>query len=114
MLSLRAAVACAARRWGLLGLAALPLACAGPAKAPPPLAAFVIMGPDGPVARVVTDAPHCPAVDIDGAVLRMSVRAVPNEQFPVLVCDAVIPPGAASVAAAGAALPLPKPGAARV
>ena len=72
--------------------------------------AYVVLGADGAIARaVVSGAAECPSIDLDGAAARMSVRAQPDAAFPVLVCEAPIPPGTASAAIQGRGLPLPKP-----
>ncbi len=75
-------------------------------------AAYVVVGGEGTLARaVLTDAAMCPSIAIGNATSPMSVRAKPdtgsNPAFPVLVCEALIPPGAASVAIEGRNLPLP-------
>jgi hypothetical protein len=115
-----------------LAALALPSAAllAGCATAPPPpvtapLAAFVVLGPDGAaVARVVTDAPACPSIVLDGQPQAMQLRAAPAtiaqrttklkredakpSAFPVLSCELKLPAGTASASVAGQALPLPK------
>ncbi len=89
------------------------------------LYAFVVLGEQGAaVARVITSAGECPAVDFDGAAQSMVVRArpatvplrptrsAPSESrpsaFPVLTCDKAIPGSVARVTVAGRILPLPK------
>jgi hypothetical protein len=113
------------RAAGFLPLALL-AACATN-RAPPgaTLYTFVVLGVDGaPVARAITSATECPAIELDGAARSMSVRARPGtvpqrptisppaaskpSAFPVLVCEAAIPPGVARATVAGRALPLPK------
>jgi hypothetical protein len=55
-------------------------------------AAYVVLGPQGPVARaVLAQASSCPDITIDGAQQPMSVRALPDATFPVLVCERIIP-----------------------
>jgi hypothetical protein len=113
--------------------AALALAIAGCAAPPAPLQpargatfyAYTLLGEEGAiVARVITSAPGCPAIEIDGVARAMQVRApsgtVPlrtttsapelskPSAFPVLTCEAAIPAGAARAAVGGHALPLPK------
>jgi hypothetical protein len=86
---------------------------------------FVLLGPEGvPVARAITEASTCPDLVTDGTVRAMTVR-MPAETiplrptrsdpslskpsaFPVLTCDATIPPGTQAATIAGQALPLPK------
>jgi hypothetical protein len=68
-----------------------------------------VLGPDrAGVARVITTAPECPAIVLGAAARPMSVGAPPaGPEFPVLVCEAPIPPGTAHAAVAGRPLPLP-------
>jgi hypothetical protein len=108
----------------LLAALALLSGCASVGPAPPALASFVEMGDDGAaVARVITAAPLCPPILVDQRELAMSVRApaqtiaqrrtVSAEQdskpsaFPVLTCEARIPPGTARASVGGHALALP-------
>ena len=110
----------------VLSLATLILAgCAAVPPAAPPLAAFVVLGPDGAaVARVVTDAAACPSVTVDGQAQAMQPRAAPAtiaqrttklkredakpSAFPVLSCELTLPATATSASVAGQPLPLPK------
>jgi len=72
--------------------------------------AFVVLGEEGQaVARVITAAPECPTIELDGTSLPMDIRARPTRApqrptrsdpalskpsaFPVLVCDKPIPAG---------------------
>jgi hypothetical protein len=72
-------------------------------------AAYVVVGPQGAVARaVLADAARCPAITIDGTQQPMTVRAPPDAMFPVLVCEAQIPTSAASASLEATPLPLPK------
>jgi predicted phosphodiesterase len=68
--------------------------------------------------RVITDDPHCPSLETDGADLPMQVRAAPGPflkpgadtpaaSFPVLACEATVPPGKSSIHLDGKSLPLP-------
>jgi hypothetical protein len=113
-----------------LALPALLAACAsGPLapSAPPGFAAYVLLGEDGAAsARVVLDvldAAACPAITVDGDRRAMAVRAAPAtlplrpnatksdakpSAFPVLVCEAALPAGAASASVLGRALPQPR------
>src|SRR5581483_5655534 len=70
--------------------------------------AFTILGPDGVVARVITTAAQCPEITIDGTTSAMQLRAAPDADFPVTVCDAAIAPDAKSASVDGQALKLPK------
>jgi len=93
-----------------LALAAL---CAPPtadAQSPRLEAAYVVLGPQGAVARaVLAQANECPAISIDGAQQPMSVRALPDAAFPVLVCERMIPAGARSASLENSPLPVPRP-----
>jgi hypothetical protein len=108
----------------MLGLAAA-LAVGGAAHGRE-LSAMVVMGPAGAAeARVITDAPACPPIVIDGRARPMRLRApagvMPQRPtvsdpslskpaaFPVLACEALLPAGARRVSVAGRRLPTPKP-----
>ena len=83
-----------------------------PAKSAKLEAAYVVLGPQGPVARAVyKDAKDCPSVTLDGTAQPMSVRMLPQTgkkaAFPVLVCELPIPSGTQSAALGKQALPLP-------
>jgi calcineurin-like phosphoesterase family protein len=84
------------------------------------LAAWVqLIGPGRDASiRVITDGAPCPMLKADGADLPMQVRAkpgrlfkrgtrVPRAEFEVLVCEAIAPPGKASVLLDGKPLPVP-------
>ena len=92
---------------------------------PPPLSSFVVMGEDGAgVARVLTAGATCPAIRLDGRDAAMAVRApaatiaqrpivspvasAKPSAFPLLACEARIPPGTAQASVGGLALPLPR------
>lgn len=123
----------------LASLAALTLlaGCAGLAPPAAPggaedFASFVVLGPEGAaVARVLTAAPACPAIELDGRTQPMTLRApaatlAPRRAdakaaakakavavakaaaFPVLSCEAALPAGTASASVLGRALPLPR------
>ncbi|MFO1317402.1 MAG: metallophosphoesterase [Burkholderiales bacterium] len=84
---------------------------------------FVVLGPEGvAIARVITTAAECPRIDFDGQARPMSVRMPPATvpgrpsrsdppaqptAFPVLTCEAVIPPDTRNAAIDGHPLPLP-------
>jgi hypothetical protein len=111
-------------RWA--ALAALLAGCAtAPSGPPPAFASFVVLGENGAaVARVLIDAPACPAIEIDQRSQAMTLRApaatiplrgtpsAPADAkpaaFPLLTCEAPLPAGAASASVLGRALPLPK------
>jgi len=74
-----------------------------------PVAAWVQLGHGGDaIARVVTRAPACPAVSLDGRSLVMEVRAQPSIDFPALVCERELPAGGVLANVGGIPLPLPK------
>jgi hypothetical protein len=52
-----------------------------------------------------------PAITIDNATAAMHLRASPQTggSFPVVVCDALLPPGTVSAVIEGRPLPVPKP-----
>ena len=87
--------------------------------------AYVVLGAEGgAVARVITAAATCPAIEFDGVTQTMDVRARPvtlpqrptrselseskPSAFPVLVCEKAIAAGVTRAAVDGRALPLPK------
>ncbi|MBV8755251.1 MAG: hypothetical protein JO328_20565 [Hyphomicrobiales bacterium] len=81
-------------RAGLL-ICALTLSVAAPAAGQAPAATYVVLGAQGPVARAVIPAgaspPTCPAIVVDGTAQKMNVRATPDANFAVLVCEFVLP-----------------------
>jgi len=118
------------RRWLPL-LAVLVLADCAPlllrddAIATSTLYTFVVLSEEGaPIARAITSATACPAIELDGVMRAMTVRAAPGTMplrptfstpanskpsaFPVSTCEASIPPGVMRATIAGRALPLPK------
>jgi len=101
--------------WGVkLAASALVLATlswprAADAQSPKLEAAYVVLGPRGPVARaVLAQASGCPTITVDGAQQPMNVRAPPDAAFPVLVCERPIPAGVTSASVENLPLPLPK------
>jgi len=75
-------------------------------------AAYVVLGPQGPVARTVhKNAKDCPSLTLDGTPQPMGVRMAPqtgkNAAFPVLVCELLIPSGTTSASLGKRKLPLP-------
>ena len=85
-------------------------ACATQAQAADTIVSrWVQMGPGGAIeARIVTAAPTCPAVMIDGASVTMHERAAPDGAFNVRLCSATISKAAKSASVGGQALPLSK------
>jgi hypothetical protein len=118
------------RRFVLAATVAATLAgCATPTRdaghGPSAQYAYVVLGEEGrAVARAITTAPACPAIEFDGVGQAMDVRARPAtvpqrptrsdpseskpSAFPVLVCEKAIPAGVTRALLAGRALPLPK------
>src|SRR4029077_16740404 len=102
-------------RWGCtfaaaaLALAAVSAPRSADAQSPKLEAAYVVLGPQGPVARaVLAQASACPTITIDGAQQPMTIRALPDATFPVLVCERTIPAGVTSASVENLPLPLPK------
>lgn len=76
-----------------------------PDTSPEPLA-WTQIGPDGVlIARALADE-TCPAIIIDGVETAMAERAGATTEFPGIVCEAAIPPGADAAAVDGQAVPL--------
>ena len=87
----------------------LAIASRADAQSPKLEAAYVVLGPQGAVARaVLAEGSPCPEITIDGAPRPMSVRAQPDAMFRVLVCEALIPPTAAAASLADRPLPVPR------
>lgn len=101
--------------------------CAATTTAPPApdFTSYVVLGEYGAaVARVLIDAPACPAIVLDQRSQPMTLRApaqtiplrptpsAPADSkpaaFPLLTCEATLPTGTAKVTVLGRALPLPK------
>ncbi len=70
--------------------------------------AWVQMTGEGAEARVVEGGAACPEAVVDGKPAPMTRRQAARSDFP-LVCVLPLPPGAASVAVEGKALPVPAP-----
>ncbi len=96
---------------GALVFAALCLTQTAHAQNDAPFA-FTILGPDGVVARVITTDAQCPQITVDGNTSAMNVRAAPDADFPVMICDTLLPKATASASVNGQPLKLPpaKPG----
>jgi len=69
---------------------------------------WTALGPGGQtIVRVVSTATACPALQVDAERFPLYVRARPaRPNFPILVCEAALPPDAASVTLDGRQLPL--------
>jgi predicted phosphodiesterase len=101
-------------RYRLLALAFALIPHGAVAQSPTLEAAYVVLGAQGAVARaVLSNTTQCPAITIDGAQQTMTVRALPDTGpdafFPVLVCEKLVPPGAASASIENSSLPVPRP-----
>ena len=70
---------------------------------------WIQYGPGNTVlARAITTASVCPAASVGGTALTLAPRSAPNDSFPVLLCEARIPPGTAAGATIdGVTLKLP-------
>jgi predicted phosphodiesterase len=94
-------------------ICAIGLTLATPAAAQAPAATYVVLGGQGAVARAVIPAgttgvaPACPAIVVDGTSQTMSLRAAPDTNFPILVCEFALPASAKTATVAGQPLPLP-------
>jgi hypothetical protein len=71
---------------------------------------WVQMGPSGVVfARAITENSICPNIEFDNSSQPMQVREQPSEHdFPVLVCETIIPPETTSASIEGRRLELPE------
>jgi hypothetical protein len=79
------------------------------------ISTWVLLGTEGEViARAVTAGSKCPSIVLDAISQPMQVRAEPSTDYPVLVCESVIPLGVASAEIEGRLLPLPKPSPKRI
>lgn len=88
-------------------LALIPFSRPASAQGTLPLA-FTMLGPDGIVARVITDQADCPPLVADGVEIASQLRFTPADPFPVTVCDAAVPEGTVSASLAGQELKLGK------
>lgn len=105
--------------------AALLASLMGRATAASEFSSYVVLGENGAaMARVLIDAPTCPAISFDNHASPMALRAgaatMPLRQehakskeskasvFAVLSCEKLIPPGTTSAMVLGRALPIPK------
>ena len=72
------------------------------------ISSWVQAGPGGiTIARVITQMDNCPVIRLNGAFLQMVVRHSPDNDFPVLVCEIIIPQGTITASIEGRALKLP-------
>ncbi len=65
--------------------------------------------PNAGIVRALTEGADCPVARFDGRTVSMNVRAAPNSDFDILVCEAEIPPGTHGIEVAGRRLrPVPE------
>ena len=85
---------------------ASPVAAATPASAAGQ-AAWLELGPDNVViARAIVDGP-CPQLTLDEVLYEMDVRAEPDGDHPVTVCEAIVPPATERILVGDTALQMP-------
>ncbi len=93
----------------LWGFFALICSATPPTHAAAQEASYVVMGPEGAVARAVfQNDVRCPAIEFDGVQQQMDLRAKPSHRFAVTVCEKLIPPQTKSASIFARALPAPK------
>jgi hypothetical protein len=63
--------------------------------------------PDGLEVRAITDHPTCPSAAVGGVAKTMTIRAAPDEGYPVSVCALAVPADAKSVTVASVPVALP-------
>lgn len=76
------------------------------------ISSWVQAGPNGAaIARVITKREICPDIKLDGVAVQMDERQSPTDDFPVLVCEIIIPEGTntASVFSRNLKLPVENP-----
>ena len=72
------------------------------------ISSWVQAGPGGiTIARVITQRDNCPEIRLNGVGVQMEVRHSPDNDFPVLVCEIIIPQGTITASVGGMALKLP-------
>jgi hypothetical protein len=104
-------------RWAAVGLVTLVgfLTVARPTPAAADPITWTELGPSGLIARAITTAATCPLVRLDWRLEPMQVRAEPTApDFPVLVCEATVPPSTRFASIDGQRLPLFRPGPRRI
>jgi hypothetical protein len=101
------------RRRTLLATMGLLLCCLAAIPAVAQTPPYVVLGGQGAVARAIVPAdpaaavPPCPSIVVNGASQAMNTRAWPDADFPIRVCEYLLPASATSAAINGQALPLP-------
>jgi predicted phosphodiesterase len=78
-----------------------------PAAPAPADQAWIQLTDRGPEVRYVTTAATCPVLTADGRARPMQARGPQSADFPVTVCQALLPKGAAKAEVAGHPLPIP-------
>jgi len=72
------------------------------------ISSWVQAGPNGiTIARVITQRDTCPQIRLNGVDVQMEVRHSPDTDFPVLVCETIIPPGTMTASVSDRTLKLP-------
>src|SRR5471032_992954 len=92
----------------------LALASGASAQAPAKSYAWVQMVAGGAEIRATAPDGGCPEAVADGRALPLQRRAAPDDRFPIAVCAARLPDGAAAISIGGAPLPLPRPATRRI
>ena len=97
-------------------LLTLALAVAGPAAAQSGsgVRAWLELTARGPELRAITPETRCPDTSLDGRQVTMQRRAGPDGDFPVSVCELLVPRGTRNAAIGDWTAPLPKPAPQRV
>ncbi|MGB2691896.1 MAG: metallophosphoesterase [Thermodesulfobacteriota bacterium] len=72
------------------------------------ISSWVQAGPNGAtIARVITQRDGCPEISLNGISESMDERQAPSNDFPVLVCEIIIPQDTVSASVSGRVLKLP-------
>lgn len=99
------------RYWFLLGLMAVLLMLLGnrplASQAPTPLANWVELGNQHFFVRTLTMASTCPPLQLNQQAIAMAVHAQPTDDFPLLTCEAILPPNVTQLSINNQSLPLP-------
>jgi Calcineurin-like phosphoesterase len=70
--------------------------------------AWIELGPDGnAIARLLTPETACPTIDFSTGTVAMQARGSPADDYPLLVCEAAVPPDATTAAVDGIMLHTP-------
>ena len=70
--------------------------------------AWVELTDRGAEARLITNGRGCPRIEVDGVGTSMTLRSSPTGDFPVYVCQTLLPKGSRAASIDGHALPLPR------